>query len=95
MYPFISLELVMLTVTLSNKFTVSYTDNHMYSNTLVHLERWREDFLLSSMATIVDLSKGNTYLASLFVWCMSGAPCVFDGKRALVMSLFMWCAICG
>ena len=20
------------------------------------------------------------YLASLFVWCMSGAPCVFDGK---------------
>ena len=27
--------------------------------------------------TVVDLSNGNTYLASLFV---SGVPCVFDGK---------------
>ena len=34
------------------------------------------------MATVVDLSKGNTYLASLFMWCMSGAPHVFDGKGA-------------
>ena len=81
----------------------------MYSNTLVHLERWREEFSLSSMATVVDLSKGNTYLASLFVWCMivkhalvtilfmwcmSGVPRVFDGKRALVTDLFMWCATC-
>ena len=37
------------------------------------------------MATVVDLSKGNTYLAILFVRCMSGAPHVFDGKRAPVM----------
>ena len=80
----------------------------MYSNTLIHLERWRQDHSLGSMATVVDLSKGNTYLAILLVWCMSGtphvfdsktcarvelirvvhsgAPCVFDGKRALVMS---------
>ena len=34
------------------------------------------------MATVVDLSKGNTYLA---IWRMSGAPHVFDGKRAPVM----------
>ena len=65
----------MSTVTLLNKFTVSYgdirTDYYVYSNTLVvHLEYWREEFWLSSMATVVDLSKGNTYLASLFVWCM-------------------------
>ena len=42
------------------------------------------------MTTVVDLSNGNTYLASLFVWCMSGAPRVFDGKRTLMMSLFVW-----
>ena len=61
------------------------------------------------MATVVNLSKGNAYLASLFmwcmmvkhalmtilfVWCMSGAPSVFDGKCALVTGLFMWCATC-
>ena len=67
----------------------------MYSNALVHLEHWRKNFLLSSMAIIIDLSKGNTYLASFFVWCMSGTPRVFDGKCALVMSLFVWCAMCG
>ena len=40
---FISLELVMLTIILSNKFTMSYgyTGDHMYSNTLVHLERFK------------------------------------------------------
>ena len=48
-----------------------------------------------SMATVLDLSNGNTYLARLFVWCMSGAPHVFDGKWAPVMSLFMWRAMCG
>ena len=37
------------------------------------------------MATVVDLSKGNLYkllalMTSLFVWCMSGVPRVFDGK---------------
>ena len=32
------------------------------------------------MVTIVDLSKGNTYLAILLVWCMSGVPRVFDSK---------------
>ena len=32
------------------------------------------------MATVIDLSKCNTYLASLFVWCMSSALRVFDGK---------------
>ena len=32
---------------------------------------------------------------SLFVWwCMSDAPRVFDGKRALATSLFMWCLMC-
>ena len=38
------------------------------------------------MATVVNLSKGNTYLASLFMWCMSGAPPVFDGKHAPMTS---------
>ena len=61
------------------------------------------------MATVVDLSKGNTYLASLFVWCMmvkhglvnilfvwcmSGVLRVFDGKCAFVMGSFVWCAMC-
>ena len=32
------------------------------------------------MANVVDLSKGITYQASLFMWGMSGAPHVFDGK---------------
>ena len=36
--------------------------------------------MLSSITTVVNLSKGNTYLASLLVWCISDAPCVFDGK---------------
>ena len=66
----------------------------MYSNTLVYLECWREEFSLSSMATVVDLSKGNTYLASLFVWCMSGVPHVFDDKHVLMTGLFVWCATC-
>ena len=52
----------------------------MYSNTLVHLERWRQDYSLGSMATVVYLSKGSTYLALLLVWCMSGAQRVFDSK---------------
>ena len=52
----------------------------MYSNTLVHLERWRQDYLLGSMATVVYLSKDNTYLAHLLVWYMSGVPRVFDSK---------------
>ena len=70
----------------------------MYSNTLVHLKLlriWREDFLLSSMATVVDLSKGNTDLASLF---MSGAPHVFDGKTCahdeVIHVVHVWCATC-
>ena len=50
----------------------------MYSNTLVHLERWRQDYLLGSLATVVDLRKGNTYLAILFMWWMSGAPRISD-----------------
>ena len=33
--------------------------------------------------TVVNLSKGNTYLTSLFVWCMSGALRVFDGKTCV------------
>ena len=42
-------------------------------------------FLLSSMTTVVDLSKGNSYkllvlVMSLFVWYMSGVLHVFDGK---------------
>ena len=60
----------------------------MYSNTLVHLKCFKNlerGFSLSSMATVVDLSKGNSYkllalMTSLFVWCMSGAPRAFDGK---------------
>ena len=59
----------------------------MYSNTLVHLERWRQDYSLSSMATIVDLSKGNIYLAILLVWCMSAAPHVFDSKTCAHVEL--------
>ena len=25
-------------------------------------------------------------MSSLFVWCLTGASCVFDGKRVLMMS---------
>ena len=76
----------------------------MYSNTLVNLIRiWREDFSLSNMATVVNLSKGNSYkllalVTNLFVWCMSGAPCVFDGKMCacdeLIRVVHVWCATC-
>ena len=59
----------------------------MYSNTLVHLEHWRQDYSLGSMATVVDLSKSNTYLAILLVWCMSGAPRVFDSKTCTRVEL--------
>ena len=59
----------------------------MYSITLVHLECWKQDYLLGSMATVVDLSKGNTYLAILFVWCMSGTPRVFDSKTCTRVEL--------
>ena len=74
----------------------------MYSNTSVQLEClriWREDFSLSSMAAVVvDLSKGITYLASLFMWCMSGVPRVFDGKMCahdeLTHVVHVWCTTC-
>ena len=59
----------------------------MYSNTLVHLERWRQDYLLGSMATVVDLSEGNAYLAIILVWCMSGAPRVLDSKTCPCVKL--------
>ena len=48
-------------------FTVSYGDIQMTTYILTFLftwsalRIWREDFSLSSMATVVDLSKGNTY----------------------------------
>ena len=32
------------------------------------------------MATVVDLINGNSYLVNLSMWCMPGAPHVFDGK---------------
>ena len=51
-------------VKLLNTFTVSYGDDNVYSNTLVHLERFNNmerGFSLSSMATVVNLSKSNTY----------------------------------
>ena len=70
----------------------------MYSNTLVHLERWRQDCSLDSMATVVDLSKGNTYLAILLVCCISGTPRVFDSKTCarveLIHMVHIWCAMC-
>ena len=28
-------------------------------------------------------------MTSLFMWCMSGVPCVLDGKCALMTSLLM------
>ena len=59
----------------------------MYSNTLVYLERWRQDYLLGYMATVVVLSKGNNYLAILLVWCMSGAPHVFNSKTCACVEL--------
>ena len=49
-------------VTLSNKFTMSYGDTQMVF-TWSALRIWREDFLLSTMATVVDLSNSNTYHA--------------------------------
>ena len=57
------------------------TDDHVYYN-IYHfsspgLER---EFSLSIMAIVVNLSEGSTYLASLFVWCMSRTPPVFDSK---------------
>ena len=81
----------MLTVTHSNKFTVSYgdirTDDHMYFNTLVFLECWRQDYLSGSVAIVVNLSKGITYLAILLVWCMSGcATYVYLIVKRVLMS---------
>ena len=39
-----------------------YADDHVYSNTSVHLEHFKnQERGLSSVATVVDLSKGNTY----------------------------------
>ena len=73
----------------------------MYSNTLVHLEHLKNlESSLNSIATVVDLSKGNSYkllvlVTSLFMWSMSGVPRVFDVKCVLVMGLFVWCATCG
>ena len=69
-----------------------------YSNTLVHLECYRQDYLLSSMATVVDLNKGNTSPASLFVWCMSGSPQAFQDKmctcdKLLCMVLHVWLTV--
>ena len=33
------------------------------------------------MATVVDLSKGNSYkLLALVMWCMSSVPRIFDSK---------------
>ena len=68
-------------VTLLNKFTVSYKDIQMTTCILTLqftcMELWRQDYLLGSMAAVVNLSKCNTYLAILLVWCMSGAPRVF------------------
>ena len=43
------------------------------------------------MTTVVDLSKGNTYLAILLVWCMS----VFDSKTcAHVEPIRGECMVC-
>ena len=53
------------------------------------------------MATVVDLSKGNSYkllvlMTTLFMCCMSGAPHVFDDKRCthdkLICMVHVWCA---
>ena len=56
----------------------------MYSNTLVHLEHWREDFSLSSMATVVDL---------ILIWlAYSCGACPVRNvkvKRALVTTLLI------
>ena len=58
-----------------------YTDDHVYYNiyhfSSLGLER---EFSLSSMTIVVNLSEGSTYLASLFVLCMSRTPRVFDSK---------------
>ena len=59
----------------------------MYSNTLIYLVHRRQYYSLGSMATVVDLSKGNTYLANFFMWCMSGAPHVFDSKTCTRVEL--------
>ena len=68
----------------------------MHSNTLVYLEHWRQDYSLSTMATVVDLSKGNTYQAILFMWCKSCASCVFHGKTCthdkLIRVVDVWCS---
>ena len=49
------------------------------------------------MATVVNLSKGNTYLAILLVWYMSGAPRVFDSKMCacgeLIRVVHVWCTM--
>ena len=90
-------------LTLLNEFTVTYrdnTDDHMYSNTLIHLELFKSLWrgFLCSMVTVVDLINGNSYLVSLFMWCMSGTPRVFDGKTCahdkLIHVVHVWCAMC-
>ena len=49
------------------------------------------------MATVVNLSKGNSYkllalVMSLFVWCMSDVPRVFDDKTCTRDELT--CVVC-
>ena len=46
------------------------------------------------MTAVVDLSNGNTYLASLFVWCMSGTPVILMVKCVLIRVVHVWCATC-
>ena len=80
--------------TLSNKFRVSYGDIQMTTCILTltftwsTLRIWREDFSLNSIATVVYLSKGNSYkllvlMTSLFVWCMYDVPRVFVDKTCV------------
>ena len=59
----------------------------MYSNSLVHLEHWREDFSLSSVTTVV---KVNTYIR-IWLAYLCGA-CLVHLVRDVWLTVNLTCA---
>ena len=75
---YVPFDLVMLTVTLSNKFYSElrrYTDDHMYSNTLVHLERrfFVKQYSYCSQS-VIPIWLAYLSVTSLLVSCISSVP---------------------
>ena len=45
----------------------TYIRTRMYVLEYLVMEHWRQDYSLSTMATVVDLSKGNTYVSGYLI----------------------------